>query len=86
MSRSQTWFPQCDRDGHLWVGSSSGFIAYDGVKWKRWKGGQGPHQVQSRGSLSAGEWEEYGAPTDNFSLPVEIQGPGRFFRVKETQP
>jgi ligand-binding sensor domain-containing protein len=51
----------------------------------RWTGGQGPYQVQGRPSLITGEWENYGVPTNQQSLAVGVEGPSRFFRVKETQ-
>jgi hypothetical protein len=52
----------------------------------RWTGGRGPFQVQSRESLSAGGWQDYGSPTDQQNLPIDGQGSSRFFRVQDTQP
>jgi hypothetical protein len=52
----------------------------------RWSGGQARYQLQSRASLTTGEWENCGGPTDQQSATVNIDGSSRFFRVNDVQP
>lgn len=56
--------------------------AADGEIFIEWQGGSPPYQVQTRESLSAGGWEDVGAPTTEniFSAPPGAGQP-RFFRV-----
>jgi hypothetical protein len=45
-----------------------------------WGGGQGPYQVQTRSSLSSGDWTDFGGPTAGNSATLPMGGNG-FIRV-----
>jgi hypothetical protein len=47
----------------------------------RWTGEAPPYQLQSRASLSAGEWQDEGVPTDALSAIAQTDGEAKFFRV-----
>jgi hypothetical protein len=47
----------------------------------RWTGDAPPYQLQSRASLSAGDWQHEGAPTDTLNATPPTDGTARFFRV-----
>jgi hypothetical protein len=47
----------------------------------RWTGEAQPYQLQSRASLSAGDWQNEGEPTDTLTATVQTDSVGRFFRV-----
>jgi hypothetical protein len=44
------------------------------------------HQLQRRSSLSTGEWQDVGAPTDQLDATVQPEGAASFFRVLFLQP
>ena len=37
LRRDQVWYPKFDRDGKLWVGSSSGVLVYNGAAWTKYQ-------------------------------------------------
>jgi hypothetical protein len=53
----------------------------DGSLEIRWTGEAPPYQVQSRGSLGAGEWQNEGGPTDALNATVQSDGTAKFFRI-----
>jgi hypothetical protein len=53
----------------------------DGSLQVRWTGEAPPYQLQSRTSLTSGEWLSAGAPTDASGARVQISGENQFFRV-----
>lgn len=46
-----------------------------------WTGGVPPYQLQSRTNLTAGDWQDEGAPTDQTSATILLEGTTKFFRV-----
>jgi hypothetical protein len=55
--------------------------AENGTLEIRWTGEAPPYQLQSRASLSAGNWQNEGQPTNTSSATVPSDGTVRFFRV-----
>jgi len=47
----------------------------------QWTGEAPPYQLQSRTNLTAGDWQDEGAPTDQTSATVQPDGTAKFFRV-----
>jgi len=53
----------------------------DGSLRIQWTGEAPPYQLQSRTNLSAGNWQDEGAPTDQTGATVQSDGTAKFFRV-----
>ncbi|MBI4325977.1 MAG: VCBS repeat-containing protein [Chloroflexi bacterium] len=54
----------------------------DGSLEIRWTGEAPPYQLQSRASLSEGEWQNEGAPTEASSATLQNDAAAKFFRVR----
>jgi len=55
--------------------------AVNGTLEIRWTGEAPPYQLQSRTSLTTGEWQKEGAPTQALTRTVQSDSAARFFRV-----
>jgi hypothetical protein len=53
----------------------------DGTLEIRWTGEAPRYQLQRCSDLSAGDWQDEGAPTDALSARVQTNAAARFFRV-----
>lgn len=53
----------------------------DGMSEIQWTGELPPYQLQSRFSLSEGDWQNEGEPTDASNATIPMDGHVRFFRV-----
>jgi len=56
----------------------------DGSLNIQWTGEAPPYQLQSRTNLNTGDWQDEGAPTDQTSATVQLEGTMKFFRVLST--